>query len=160
MENKISVEIPVDAENRIEGLISDLNNEMPWLANLKNEERHALPKMGNKSVSFVEKALEFATIHPTVLPGHLDINEFKKDLDLVKKLLNYQFKLNHLMEKIDDTIMLAGSEAYSAALIFYASSKTAARSSMPGLKNVVDELSARFPGKVKVKTEETAQIES
>jgi hypothetical protein len=50
------------------------------------------------------------------------------------------------MENVDDTTMLAGSEAYQAALVFYNSVKTAATHDVSGAKAVYDELKKRFPG--------------
>jgi hypothetical protein len=42
--------------------------------------------------------------------------------------------------------MVAGSEAYQAALVFYKSVKVAAAQDIPGAKAVYDELKTRFPG--------------
>jgi hypothetical protein len=42
--------------------------------------------------------------------------------------------------------MIAGSEAYQAALVFYKSVKMAAAQDIPGTKAVYDELKIRFPG--------------
>jgi hypothetical protein len=51
-----------------------------------------------------------------------------------------------LEEGVDDTEMIAGSEAYQAALVFYKSVKVAAAQDIPGAKAVYDELKTRFPG--------------
>jgi hypothetical protein len=50
-----------------------------------------------------------------------------------------------LEEAIDDTEMIAGSEAYQAALVFYKSVKMAAEQDIPGAKAVYEELKTRFP---------------
>jgi hypothetical protein len=42
--------------------------------------------------------------------------------------------------------MVAESEAYQAALVFYSSVKVAAAQDVPGAKAVYDELKTRFPG--------------
>jgi hypothetical protein len=41
--------------------------------------------------------------------------------------------------------MVAGSEAYQAALMFYNVVKTAAAQDIPGAKEVYNDLKARFP---------------
>jgi hypothetical protein len=51
-----------------------------------------------------------------------------------------------LHENVDDTTMVAGSEAYQAALVFYNSVKMAARQDISGAKAVYEELKKRFPG--------------
>jgi hypothetical protein len=47
---------------------------------------------------------------------------------------------------VDDTEMVAGSEAYQSALVFYNSVKMAARQDISGDKAVYEELKKRFPG--------------
>jgi hypothetical protein len=58
-----------------------------------------------------------------------------------------------LSDNIDDTEMIAGSEAYQAALAFYNSVKAAAAQDIPGAKEVYADLKTRFP-RVKRKQEE------
>ncbi|MDR1339333.1 MAG: hypothetical protein LBK58_04700 [Prevotellaceae bacterium] len=41
--------------------------------------------------------------------------------------------------------MVAGSEAYQAALVFYNAVKAAAAQDIPGAKEVYSDLKARFP---------------
>jgi hypothetical protein len=43
--------------------------------------------------------------------------------------------------------MVAGSEAYQTALLFYNSVKTAAAQDIPGAKEIYEELKARFPSR-------------
>jgi hypothetical protein len=50
-----------------------------------------------------------------------------------------------LSDGIDDTVMVAGSEAYQAALVFYNAVKAAAAQDIPGAKEVYSDLKARFP---------------
>jgi len=45
---------------------------------------------------------------------------------------------------LDDTITVAGSEAYIAALAFYKSVKVAATMNVPGAQEIYDDLSKRF----------------
>ncbi|MDR1340305.1 MAG: hypothetical protein LBK58_09675 [Prevotellaceae bacterium] len=59
------------------------------------------------------------------------------------------FAPKHLSDSIDDTVIIAGSDAYQAALIFYNAVK-AAPAHIPGAKEVYSDLKARFP-KVKYK---------
>jgi hypothetical protein len=53
--------------------------------------------------------------------------------------------VQQLEETIDDTEMVAGSEAYQAALVFYKSVKMAVAQDIPGTKAVYKELKTRFP---------------
>jgi hypothetical protein len=51
-----------------------------------------------------------------------------------------------LHENVDDTVMVAGSEAYQSALVSYNSVKMAAHQDIPNAKAVYEELKKRFPG--------------
>lgn len=48
------------------------------------------------------------------------------------------------MEKVDDTIMAAGSDAYHIALTFYNSVKNAANAGVPGTDNIYNDLKERY----------------
>ncbi|MDR0557268.1 MAG: hypothetical protein LBG43_05290 [Treponema sp.] len=54
-------------------------------------------------------------------------------------------RVQQLEQTLDDTEMIAGSEAYQAALVFYKSVKMAAAQDIPGAKAVYAELKTRFP---------------
>ncbi len=78
--------------------------------------------------------------------------EFDKDVTVVNSLNNVLRPLQQLTEKLDDTTLQAGSEAYAAALVFYTAIKSAAKAGVPGTKNIYDDLQVRFPGRSKVAT--------
>ena len=147
LENKISIQIDPSSIDRISAAIATIKAEMPYLLNLSNDDRKSLLKMGDKTVSFVSKALEYAKQNPQAVPSFLDIVEFEKDVVLINSLLKVLYPLQQILETVEDTSMIAGSEAYGAALVFYNSAKAAAKAGVPGMKTVVDDLSSRFPGR-------------
>jgi len=147
VENKISVQMDPSSIERILAAIGVINAEMPFLQNLTTNERINLLKMGDKTVSFVNKALEYAKQNPQVVPSFLDVAEMEKDVVLINSLVKVLYPVQQIVEKMDDTTMLAGSEAYSAALVFYNAAKGAAKAGVPGMKTLVDDLSSRFPGR-------------
>jgi len=149
MENKVSVTISPEAITNINEAIAVIIDNLPGLINLREEERQALPKMGDKTVAFVSKNLEYAKQNPRVVPAFLDMIEFEKDVVAVNDLRKVLIPLQQLTEKLDDTVMQTGSEAYTAALIFYNALKGAAKAGEPGMKTVYDDLQARFPGRGK-----------
>jgi hypothetical protein len=59
-----------------------------------------------------------------------------------------------LSDNIDDTVLVAGSEAYQAALVFYNAVKAAAAQDIPGAKEVYSDLKNRFPGAHKSKKQD------
>lgn len=112
---------------------------------LTPHDRREIPKMGDKSLAFVGKALEYATNNMHLVPAYLDIEEAKKDYALANNVHEVLRDLEVLVTSLQDTIMVAGSEAYDAALVFYTSVKAAARTNAPGVQSIYDDLVQRFP---------------
>jgi len=158
MDNRISVSISPDAVAAIKAAIDTIEKNLPTLINLTKEERHELPKMGDKTIAFVSKTLEYAKQNPKIVPAFLDLSEFEKDVNAVNSINKVLIPLQQLVEKLDDTALLAGSEAYSASLVFYNAVKGASKAGVPGTKIVFDDLQARFTDKSKVAA--TATVES
>ncbi|MHB9295924.1 hypothetical protein PilKf_01678 [Pillotina sp. SPG140] len=118
-----------------------------YLIALTAAERQSLPKMGEKTLAFVEKALDFARQNPGLVPPFLDMDAFAVDFGDAHSLWTLLNMIQQLLETVDDTEMAAGSEAYQAALVFYKSVKMAAEQDIPGAKAVYDELRKRFPAR-------------
>ena len=147
--NQISAVVSAAAQAEILAAINVIKSKLPFLVNLSNEDRKSLPKMGDKTVAFVNKAVEYAGQNPKIAPNFLDVPELEKDVTLVNSLSTIFRQLGPLAESIDDTMMLAGSEAYAGALSFYSASKSASKQNVPGANAIYDDLAARFPGRPK-----------
>jgi hypothetical protein len=152
-ENAVSIQIPatelkkmLDAFKTIESILK------PYLIALTPEERKQLPKMSDKTVPFVEKTLDYAKSNPQFAPAYMSIPELKIDIEAVYTLTQISRPIDQLREGLGDTMMLAGSEAYIAALAYYNSVKQAAKMNVPGARAIYDDLSKRFPGRPKLDT--------
>ena len=147
--NQISAEITAAQSTAV---IENVNNITEALKdvlviNLTADDRSHMLKMGDKTLAFVKKALEYATQNGDLAPAFLDLAEAQKDYELASKLDTLRQKVSALLRAIEDAEMVAGSEAYDAALIFYNSVKGAARSNIAGSQAIADDLKVRFPGK-------------
>ncbi len=144
-ENRISVRLSPEDQQRInESLRAVQETLKPYLVALTPEERKTLPKMSDRTTPFVEKALSYAQANPALSPAFLNVEEFKVDMDSVYQLTELLRTVDQLSALLNDTVLLAGSEAYEAALTFYNSAKQAAKVNVPGAKGIVDDLSKRF----------------
>jgi len=143
--NSVSFEIQSAEETDINNSLSVLNTKLlPLLKTLSAEDRHELPKMGDKTLAFVQKALEHCGKNPDLIPPFLDIAEFKKDVEAVETLRVLHQQLLQITEAVSDTMMLSGSEAYQAALLFYNSTKSAMKSNIQKAETIYNDLSARL----------------
>jgi hypothetical protein len=129
----------------------DVINEklVPILIALTPEERRELAKMGDKTVAFVTKAVEYMQEYPELVPNYVPVEPAQIDLAAVKTLLPINSQFTKLEEMTSDSSMLSGSEAYGSALSFYNAVKLQAKENVPGAKNVYEDLKARFPGRGK-----------
>lgn len=115
---------------------------------LSPEDRRSLAKMSDKTILFVEKSLDYVQTSPEFSPPYLDVEEMKIDMKAVNDLKSFYNPLSRILSNLDDTIMLSGSEAYTAALSYYQSVKQAAKIDIPGAKVIYEDLGKRFPGKI------------
>ena len=117
------------------------------LFNLTGQQRQEMLKMGSKTLGFVEKALAYAGQNPSLVPSFLDVAEANKDYALANDLYDIYQQLSTLCRAIEDTMMVAGAEAYDASLIFYNSVKAAERSNIGGSHAIYMDLKEQFPRK-------------
>jgi methyl coenzyme M reductase subunit C-like uncharacterized protein (methanogenesis marker protein 7) len=147
-QNLITLNIPQNDIAEINKAIATLKTKLiPQLKAIKSEDRKELPKMGDKTVAFVSKALEHCTANPELAPQFLDVNEFKNDVHAVETLRSIYSPLEQIAEMLSDSMTLAGSDAYAAALMFYGSVKSAKKSNVAKAAPIYDDLANRFPAK-------------
>jgi hypothetical protein len=122
--------------------LETIRQKLPFLTGLTPAERRQLAKLGLKSQTFVVKALDAATQYSNLMPRCLNIEEARRDLALFEALNPVLQSLSQLRELVEDTQMVAGSEAYAAARVAYSSIKTVGKSM--GLDEVKDDLAQQF----------------
>lgn len=151
-ENKLSVALTPEQQKDIQDKIAALQTALKplMLVNLTSEERMNMLKMSDKTYSFVAKAFIFAEQNPALVPNYMDLAEARRDFDLVSAIRPVVEALATMHRGLEDTAMMAGSEAYDGALIFYNSVKGAGRTNQSGAQAVYDELSKQFPRRSKV----------
>lgn len=147
LKNKVSIVINDEAMTNIQKGLAMIQANLPGLITLSPEERHDMAKMGDKTKAFVSKSLDYAKQNPHVVPKYLSVEDFANDVEAYNKIFQVLAPFQKLTEELDDTMLLAGSEAFSASLAFYSALKTAISAGEIGLKGIYDDLSARFPGR-------------
>jgi hypothetical protein len=146
MENNNKQEIPNEVVEKVQNKLVEIKNEIkPYSVTLTPLERRKIAKMGDKSMVFVEKSLEYLLTNPEFRPLFLNVEEFKTDFSDSHKLWTIRNASKQVFEILDDTTMAAGSKAFMAALVFYNYIKVAAKQDVPGAKAIYEELKRRFP---------------
>jgi hypothetical protein len=104
-------------------------------------------KMGDGSIPFVDKSLNYASLNPNLVPPYLDVAELKKDVELVKNIDPVYNLMSQIFTSLDDTYTALGSEAFNASLTFYNIVRDAAKRNVPGASTIYEDLKKRFPGR-------------
>jgi hypothetical protein len=150
--NSIAVSIPEADLAEIRGAIGVLRSKLaPHLRSLTPQDRRELPKMGDRTMGFVQKAYEYGKNHAELAPNYLDFQALEVDVKAVELLRELSMSLDPLNEALNDSLTLSGSEAYQGALLFYGSVKAAAKAKAHGAEAIYEDLSGRFPGGVQKK---------
>ena len=144
-ENRIDAALDAQAQQSALDAIQAARNLLPFLLDLSPEERHALPKLGPKSLAFVQTALDVAAQNPDILPRNFDMEEFRRDVELFTALQPVAVSLRQLHELVEDTLLAVGSEAYVGALTVYQYARNSGQGA--ALDAALDELGRRFARK-------------
>jgi hypothetical protein len=145
--NRVSADIPASVVTEVTNHLNAVRTLLePYLEVLTPDERKTMAKMSDKTIAFVTKAEGYTKTNPEFVPSFMELPEFYKDMTLVLLLKPMLDIAEQIASNIDDTTMLGGSEAYMAALLYYASVKMAAKTNQPGAKVIYEDLSMRFPG--------------
>ena len=117
--NLISTSIPKEDIKEILGAIDFINEKLHELVILTDEEKAALPNMHKDTIKFVSECMNIADKHPEIVTANVDVPEIKKDYDLVKAIQKINDPLLKMMKRLEDSALLAESEAYLPSLAIY-----------------------------------------
>ncbi|WP_321375546.1 hypothetical protein [uncultured Draconibacterium sp.] len=161
MDNKINFTIPPEVTTQVNEALAGIATLLkPYLLALSPDERRALPKMSDKTLPFVVKALDYVSREPQFAPPYLNVEGLTNDMTVHSQLTPILRQVRILSDNLDDTTMEAGAESYVAALMYYNSVKMAAKMDIPGAKSIYDDLSKRFEKTTSESEETTAETEA
>lgn len=144
-ENQVSVEISAaDLKTVLEAIKLVETILKPYLIALTPTERRKKTKMGEKTVSFVEKITEYAVTNPEFKPAFMNADDLLIDFKAVGDLTQILRPLEQLISTLADTILLSGSEALMTSLMYYASLKQAIKNNIPNAKPIYEDLKQRY----------------
>jgi hypothetical protein len=144
-ENRISISLTDEEITTINKAIQILAEKFqPILIALEAGDKKNLTKIGEKSISFVDKASQYAKTNPEFLPPFINADEMKKNFDAFTVLNNFLRPLNQITKNLDDTATLCGSDAIMAALGYYKLVGQAKNMGVPNAAAIYEDLSQRF----------------
>ena len=145
-ENKISQFYTAEQVNTAVQKIAEIKAQFTGLLTLLPDERTMYLRMGERTVPFVQKAIDYGVRTPAFVPSFVSMPELQKDFQSAQMLLQVSKQLQELQNLIDDTLLVAGSEAYTSALAIYKNTRQAASHGVQGASEASDDMQNRFAG--------------
>ena len=142
--NRINITATVAQITAVKTALQTINTNLPFLIGLTTEERIALPSIDVNNKAFTEDAINAGLNNAALIPPYISVTSMQNDMTLFNQLDALAASVNQLLEKIEDTKLMAGSEAYSAALGLYKILGAAADAGVPGTDAIVSQLKTRF----------------
>ena len=128
----------------VKNAITAINTAISFSVSLTAEERMTLPKISVANKSFTEDAINALDNNAAIFPAYLNVGQMQNDLKLYQQLDEIAIMLRQTLERIEDTRILAGSEAYVAALTVYKIVGAAAKGGIEGSETIYEQLRERF----------------
>ena len=141
-QNLVSATLSAEDRAAVLAALDTLFAKLPFLRGLTAEERRSLPRMGDKSVAFVNQCLRAAQQNADLLPARSPVAALEDDLALLADLQMISEREAQLHELLGDTTTALRSDVFVAALDIYGILK--ATGNAAGLDELRNQLSARF----------------
>jgi len=142
--NRINTVMTDTQVSDVKNAISAINAAINFSVSLTTDERASLPKISVANKSFTEDAINAIANNASLFPAYLDVKLMQNDLKLYQQLDELATMLRQTLERIEDTRILAGSEAYVAALAVYKLVGAAASAGVEGTDTIYEQLRERF----------------
>lgn len=150
--NRISLDITDAKKAEVSSNISKLAASTKELeVVVTKEELDSSSKIADGRISFVQKAADYSVSNPEHRPVVLDNEEFQKDVKTFLALRELARPLRQIVEGIETSMTLAGSEAYFAARDYYKQVQLNAKMGVPGAQAIYDDLRQLFEHSGKTK---------
>jgi hypothetical protein len=124
--------------------LNSIRSSLSFLVGLRPSEKQRLLKMGTKNRAFTEDAIQAGIANPGMLPRSIEPELLQGKLSLYGQLREVQAELQQIMEMVDNTVTVMGSELYEDARLIYSLTKSKAQAD--GLNAAAAKLSERFAG--------------
>lgn len=132
-----------------------------YAINLKLIEKRRTYKLGTSALPFVELTLKYATEYPQYSPTYFNLEKFQKDFEFFTQVKGLVENVVLVVEKLTDSYIAVGGDAFGSGRAFYDSVKAAAKANKPGADAIVAELKkAYFRRKIPTTSSATGELKA
>jgi hypothetical protein len=143
---KVNVSFSEEALVKLLQVMDEIDQDLAFTVNLSPTQRQRFSKMGDRSMAFVKKAREYAGSVKEINSPFLTQEQLGGYIDAADRLRRLHQRMSMTVEKIFDTRLLLGAQAFDGALDIYELAKRAAKSGVPGCDSIAEELGKRWKG--------------
>lgn len=123
--------------------LSEAQEGLDFLVNLSSSDKKRLPKMGARSVGYVDDCIMAFEEFRNLLPNNLDTEELKRDRALYDALSGIAVRVRALNEALDDSMAALGSDMMNACNDGYAALRRSSKRDGT-VKIAVERISQRY----------------
>jgi len=116
---------------------------------LQPEERTQYGRVAESTQVWISKISDYMSSRPELVPAYINVAEFGKDLAARNAIMPRIARLNAVVNGLEDTAILLGTDLYNSAIAYYRNIKLLSQQNVPGAKLIYEDLQQKFPGKPK-----------
>lgn len=125
--------------------INTIRQKLPFLVSLTDDERRSLPKMGDKSIAYVQKGYDFAQQNTEKLGPDFGMDDYTEDFELEVQLREVAGALKQVTAEVDDTLVALRSDLMVRSNFAYAMMKVLGKVT-GGFEEMRKDMGMRFKG--------------
>lgn len=143
-ENRIDTVLPGTVLTTITNAIKAIADSIPNVA-LTDTQRDELLSIDVDNLVFASDTLaEIENLGPDIMPGYINVERFRKDLEIREQMDRIESKLNGVLRMVTDCKRVAAHESLSTAFTVYHIIKAADKAGVVGAKESIVKLKKRF----------------
>ncbi|MDR2382657.1 MAG: hypothetical protein LBD76_02095 [Prevotellaceae bacterium] len=147
LDNLITVVFTEEEIARMDGALSEIENILKGKAvNLTPKQRQLYGRVAYDMEVWVDKAFDYMEQSPELIPSYIDMAEHTKDVVAHRALNPRIARLTGILQSMEDTNRLLGSDLYNNSMAYYRSLREAAKVNAVGASAKYSDLKQQFPG--------------
>jgi hypothetical protein len=115
--------------------------------NLTPKQRQSYGRVAYEMEVWVDKTFSYMQQDPQLVPAYIDMEEHTKDISAHRALNPRIERLNGILQSMEDTNRLLGSDLYNNSLSYYRNLREAAKVNAVGASAKYSDLRQQFPGR-------------
>ncbi|MDR1338693.1 MAG: hypothetical protein LBK58_01330 [Prevotellaceae bacterium] len=147
LDNLISVSFTEDELARIDRALMEMETIIKGKAvNLTPKQRQLYGRVAYEMEVWVDKTFSHMQQDPKLVPSYINMEEHTADITAHRALNPRIERLNGILQSMEDTNRLLGSDLYNNSLAYYRNLREAAKVNAVGASARYSDLKQQFPG--------------